>query len=320
MITIKDVAKKAGVSISTASYALNNQKNVSEKTKKKVLEAAKELNYHPNFSARNLRSKKTRNIGFFIYGFEGPIFGDILEGFNVEIRRNNYNTIVSSGESSNVFLKDKQVDAAIIFDVKLDTDTIINYAKDNLVILLDRTIEGKNIYVSKIDNEESVTNLLESTLNNNYKRIAYLSGPKKTPSNEERYEAFKKYLDNNNLTLFKEYKGNFTLSSGYEIGLKIAESEVKPDFIFAANDESAIGLINALTKKGIKVPGDISVVGFDGILLGDYISPKLSTVKVEYKKWGDDLAKFVLGYLNEEAEVLKVKNPKYEIVLKGSTK
>src|SRR5690554_2759911 len=120
MTTIKDVAEKAGVSISTASYALNNHPNVSAKTRAKILEVAKELNYYPNASARNLKTRKTGNVGFLIYGFDGPIFGDILEGVNEELQRKNYNIIVSSGVSSATILKERQVDAAIVFDSNLD--------------------------------------------------------------------------------------------------------------------------------------------------------------------------------------------------------
>ncbi|MCF7930198.1 MAG: LacI family transcriptional regulator, partial [Acholeplasmataceae bacterium] len=108
MTTIKDVAKKAGVSISTASYALNNLPNVHPDTRKRILEAANELNYHPNGIARNLKTKRTGNIGVFIYGFSGPIFSDVLEGIRQKLQENNFNIVVSSGKSSANLLQERQ--------------------------------------------------------------------------------------------------------------------------------------------------------------------------------------------------------------------
>ena len=125
MVTIKDVAKLAGVSISTASLALNDKPRVS-KTKEKVLNAAKELGYRPNFSAQALKTKKTGSIGVFIYGFGGPIFSDLLETIHIELRKEELNLIVSMGKSALELLKNKQVDGAIIFDTKITDEEIID--------------------------------------------------------------------------------------------------------------------------------------------------------------------------------------------------
>lgn len=298
MPTIKDVAKVAGVSISTASYALNGQPNVSEKTRKKVLEVAKELNYYPNASARNLKTKKTGNIGFFIYGFDGPIFGDILEGVNYELRQNGLNIIVSSGESSAVILRERQVDGAIIFDSNIDNDTILKYALGYPVILLDRQLSGSNIHSSQVPNRKLVKNFINEIINKGYNKIGYLSGPIDSPSNNERYLGFKEALDENKIENYKHYQGDFTTNKGYEIGLEIASSNDKPEFIYCANDETAIGLLKAFNEKNINVPNEVAIAGFDGILLGDYVSPKLTTIEIDYKKWGHELAKYISAIIN----------------------
>ncbi len=318
MATIKDVAKKANVSISTASYALNNHPNVSSETRKKVLAAAKELDYYPNASARNLKTNKTGNVGFFIYGFDGPIFGDILEGVNSELQKVNYNIVVSSGNSSSVILREKQVDAAIIFDSNIDDDLICSYAKRNLVLLLDRKLEGKNIYDFQIDNCTIVKTLIQEAIKKGHQKISYLSGPLDSPSNNERYKGFLSALKEHNYKQHSFYEGDFTLNTGYEIGQKVAKAGNKPDFVFCANDESAIGFVNALNENNIKIPEQIAVAGFDGILLGEYIKPKLTTIQIDYKTWGYDLAKFVVSFLRGKNDLF-VKKPAAKIVHKESS-
>ncbi|NLN50988.1 MAG: LacI family transcriptional regulator [Acholeplasmataceae bacterium] len=318
-VTIRDVAKRASVSISTASYALNNNPNVSKETRKRVLDAARELNYYPNASARNLKTNKTGNIGFFIYGFDGPIFGDILEGVNLELQKANYNIVVSSGISSAVLLREQQVDAAIIFDSNLEDETIYNFAKRNVVVLLDRTLKDKNIYDFQVENKEIVCVLLEEIIAKGYKKIAYLSGPIESPSNQERFACFEETLKRHKMETFKFYEGDFTINTGYKVGVKIAKSGDWPDFVFCANDESAIGLINAFNEFGIDVPNDISVAGFDGILLGEYIKPRLTTIQIDYKTWGYNIAQFIISYLQKQKEAI-INKPTAKIIYKESTK
>ncbi|HHT55902.1 MAG TPA: LacI family transcriptional regulator [Acholeplasma sp.] len=318
MTTIKDVAEKAGVSISTASYALNNHPNVSAKTRAKILEVAKELNYYPNASARNLKTRKTGNVGFLIYGFDGPIFGDILEGVNEELQRKNYNIIVSSGVSSATILKERQVDAAIVFDSNLDEETIKNYANFSPVVLLDRNLEYKNIYTSRVDNYNLVIELINGAIKKGYKNIAFFAGPKDSPSNYERYEGFKKALENNNLKEFAYYQGDFTIQKAYEIGGLIAKDDNKPDFIYCANDESAVGLLKALQENDVAVPKEIAIAGFDGILLGEYVSPSITTIQIDYKEWGHHLAQFIISKLNGKGK-FKLNDPTAKIILKETT-
>ena len=147
MPTIKDVAKLAGVSISTASYALNNQPNVHKETKERIMNAARELNYYPNGIARNLKTKRTGNIGVFVYGFAGPIFSDVLEGIRQKLQENNFNIIVSSGKASANLLNERQVDGAIVFDSQLSDDVLLNYSSHgHPLYVLDRKLNGDNIY------------------------------------------------------------------------------------------------------------------------------------------------------------------------------
>jgi LacI family transcriptional regulator len=318
MPTIKDVAKLAGVSISTASYALNNIPNVHPETKERILKAAKELNYYPNGVARNLKTKRTGNIGVFVYGFSGPIFSDVLEGIRKKLQENNYNIVVSSGKASSNLLRERQVDGAIIFDAELTDATLINSAKHGLpVFVLDRTLKGQNIYSSVIDNEGLVYRFMDQMIQKGYKDFAYLSGPEDAFNNNHRYDGFKQALEHFGIKTHRYIACDFTIQGGYQAGKTIVESKDRPRFVYCANDESAIGLMQSLKEHGIRIPEDIAVAGFDNIYLGQYMSPKLTTIGIDHILWGTTVADALLKIIqNQKAE--NFEHPEGSIMMRES--
>lgn len=317
-MTIKDVAKKAGVSISTASYALNNRPNVHPKTREKILKVAESLNYYPNAHARNLKTRKSRNVGVFIYGFGGPIFSDLLEGINHELQKKDYNIIVSSGKASSIMLRERGVDAAVIFDSNLSNQEIVQYANNHPIVVLDRYLDGKNIYHSMIQNQDLVHTFLSKLIDEKgYKKISYLSGPEDAFNNQERYKGFLKALDDKNLKQYQYIQGDFTIASGYEAGLNLIKENQIPEFIYCANDELAVGLIKAFNEKGIKVPETCGVAGFDGIALNEYITPKLTTIEINHFEWGRQIAGFLTRVLNNK-NVYPLTNPEASVVIRES--
>lgn len=318
MATIKDVAKKAGVSISTASYALNNQPNVHPDTKRRILEAAKALDYFPHFSARHLKTKRTGNIGVFIYGFAGPIFSDVLEGIHMKLLENHYNIIVSSGKSSTILLQERQVDGAIIFDNNLPDDTLIRYAKEGSpVCVLDRYLTGDHIFASVIDNAGLVKNFISEIIAKGYRDLAYLSGPQDSYNNNMRYMGFKEALNAHGIEHHQYLEGDFTISGGYRIGKALCKAKSRPRFVFCANDESAIGLTTAFQEAGIRIPEDIAIAGFDNIQMGLYITPKLTTIGIDHRLWGEHVAEVVVNLI-QHGEMIKIKNPKGKIYWRES--
>lgn len=292
MATIKDVAKRAGVSISTASYALNNIPNVHPLTKKKILDAAKELQYMPHFSARHLKTKKTNNIGVFIYGFSGPVFSEILEGIRQTLQDHKLNIIVSSGLSSHSLLREKQVDGAIIFDANLTNDMIEQVASKGMpIIVLDRDYISTSIYQHSIDNEALVETLMDDVINSNqYKSYGFISGPLDAYNAVKRYEGFKKALKNHNILTHAYYQGDFTIDGGYRIGQELKHDSNQPDFVFCANDETAIGFMQAIKEHGYQIPQDIAIVGFDNFYMTQFMQPKITTIGIDHIAWGHQVA------------------------------
>ena len=320
MPTIKDVAKKAGVSISTASYALNNLPNVHPETKQRILDAAKELNYYPNGIARNLKTKKTGNIGVFVYGFSGPIFSDVLEGIRQKLQQNDYNIIVSSGKASENLLNERQGDGAIIFDNNLTDECLKHYASHGYpLFVLDRFIKDENIHSTVIDNEGMVKQLIQQMIAMGHRDFGYLSGPSDAFNNNHRYQGFVDALKENHIEKHRFYQGDFTIEGGYQIGLEIANDPKRPRFIYCANDESAIGLLNALHEKNIDVPNEVALAGFDNINLGEYLHPKLTTIGIDHTKWGRDVAQAVIDMINGR-KVKISSHPEGKIILRETHK
>ncbi|MDO9630149.1 MAG: LacI family DNA-binding transcriptional regulator [Acholeplasmataceae bacterium] len=318
MPTIKDVAKLAGVSISTASYALNNLPNVHPDTRKRILEAAETLKYYPNGIARNLKTKRTGSIGVFIYGFAGPIFSDVLEGIRQKLQENNFNIVVSSGKSSANMLKERQIDGAIIFDNELSDDVLINYANYGLPLyVLDRNLDGKNIYSSLIDNEGLVYSFIKDMIKKGYKDFGYLSGPKVAFNNNHRYDGFVAALKDEKISHHEHYDCDFTIQGGYLVGKALAKEKNRPRFIYCANDESAIGFMQALREENIRVPEDIAVAGFDNIYLGEYITPKLTTIGIDHVLWGKEVAGAILDILQNN-KIRNIGHPKGSVILRES--
>ncbi|PKK92636.1 MAG: hypothetical protein CVV61_08710, partial [Tenericutes bacterium HGW-Tenericutes-6] len=305
-------------SISTASYALNDVPSVHPETKKRILDAAKELNYYPNGIARNLKTKKTGNVGVFVYGFSGPIFSDVLEGIRQKLQENGFNIIVSSGKSSENLLNERQVDGAIIFDNNLTDECLKNYASHDFpTFVLDRKIEGKNIYSSLIDNESIVYSFIREMVKKGYKDFAYLSGPLDSYNNNHRYDGFKQALKDENIEHHTYYQGDFTIQGGYQIGKEIIHQKAMPRFVYCANDESAIGLMKALREMKIHVPNDIALAGFDNIYLGEYLTPKLTTIGVDHIEWGRNVAQTISDLIKHN-KIEKFDHPEGQIIIRES--
>ena len=286
MSNIKDVAKLANVSISTVSYALNNTGNVSEETKKKILDAAKKLDYRPSGIARSLKTKKTEIIGVFLNNFNGPIYSEIIRGARDVARANGYEIIVAECMSSKNkvtrLFGQKIVDGAIVLSADISDKIIKEYATENFpIVTLDRELKGEFISSVLLDNKNASYNAMKFIAEQGYKDILLINGPKRTYDSEKRYEGFKDGIENYGLNLKKNWDciGNFEEESGYNILKKVIESGDLPEVVCAANDEMAIGAIKALKEYNIKIPKEIAVMGFDDIPLCEYITPKLTTIR-----------------------------------------
>lgn len=302
MITIKDVAKHAGVSITTVSYALNNKGKISASTRKRVKASAEALNYHPNAYARILKKRKSHTIGVFIGNFGGSFYEEILEGIHDAVRITDYELIVCPGSQRiGMILNQRQVDGAIIFDWRITDDALIKLAASNFpIIVLDRNLTGDYLCPLLVDNKKGTREVFYHLYNQGVRRMIYVAGSLASFDNTERMSAFLEEAAKNHLTI-PVYQGDFQEETGYQIGRSIIESLCLPEAVFCANDQMAIGFIRAMKEKNLKAPDDIAIVGFDDIVIARYMQPTLSTVTSSRFHWGTSAASLLINFLNNGA-------------------
>lgn len=287
MVTIKDVASRAGVSVSTASYALNNSHSVRASTRERVLRAAQELDYRPSGLAKILKKQKSILIGALLNDFVGPFYSELIRGIQEVTVMNGYQLVVCSdygGDQSAAsrFLRERLMDAAIVMAQDIpDGELLQSAGGDFPIMVLDRKLEGENIYSVLIDNENGARQAVEYLIQNGCRRIAFLSGSREALDNTRRFTGYRKVLAEHGIA-FDEglvLKGDFTERGGYRAVREYLKDHPLPEAIFSANDEMAIGTLKALEECSVRVPQDVALVGFDDIQLASYVQPKLTTVR-----------------------------------------
>jgi len=301
MVTIKDVANRAKVSITSASYALNGIGSISEATRKRVLEAAEELNYHPNAFARNLKKRKTHILGVFITRFSGSFYEDILEGIHDAVLKTDYELIVCpESRSKRNILGQRQVDGAIVFDVKVKNETIIKLAsKGYPIVVLDRHLEADYVFPLLLDNRSGVQQVFDHLYDQGKRKIFFVAGAMDSLDNTERMQAFLEEGCKHNLHI-PVFNGNFTEESGYAIAKQIITSGDLPEAVFCANDQMAVGFLRAMSEHQLSAPRDLAVVGFDDVLISRYIHPSLTTVGAPRLLWGSLAANWLIDFLDHD--------------------
>jgi LacI family transcriptional regulator len=321
MITIKDVAKHAGVSVTTASYVLNGIGNISEDTRKRVLESARELNYHPNAFARNLKKRKTLTIGVFITRFSGSFYEEILEGIHDAVLKTDYELLVCpESRTKRRILTQRQVDGAIIFDSKIENDIILKLASKNFpIVVLDRLLKSDYVLPLLLDNQRGTKEAFYHLFEQGARRIYFVSGAADSFDNADRKKAFLEEAEKNNVAV-KCFKGNFTEISGYDAAQLIIEEGDLPEAVYCANDQMAIGFIRAMKEHNLNAPDDIAVVGFDDIQIARYMRPSLSTIGASRLQWGATAAAQLIDFLENENPFKPIRIPTRFIQRESSTR
>lgn len=301
MVGIKDIAKKAGVSISTVSYALNGSSKVTEDTREKILTIAKDLNYIPNMAGRNLRRNKTNIIGVYLSSYSGTFYGDLLDGIMKEAKKHGYEMVACSGDRSRLFLPQRMVDGAIIIDPAFSDEKIIEYAdRGSKMVVLDRKLKHKNVRQVLLDNRHGGKLAIEALIKTPAKFIYLVSGPLETFDSNERLEGAEKVLAQNNIP-YQILQGDFTEASGKVFAEKIHRECKQPVGIFSLNDEMAFGMYNYFQQEGVEIGKDVFISGFDHTLISEYTVPSLATISYSKKEWAILSAKTLIDLLKNHS-------------------
>ncbi len=308
MVTIKDVAKEAGVSIATVSRVLNNSPRVNEETKKKVLEAIKKLGYSPNVVARSLAKKslKTNVISIMVPFFTRDFFVEVLRGINNVISKTDYSihlyNIERIEDREKIFSPElfNRCDGLIIvsFDIKKDEAKILKNAQKPVVLIDSYHPEFSSVYV---DNKKGAYMAVRYLIATGRRNIAFVSGVINDPlgfmASYRRYEGLLEALKEAGIPFnpLLHIQTGFSLEKGYRAGKTLISRGIPFDAVFCASDTQAIGLMGALLEEGIKVPEDVAIIGFDDISDARYLG--LSTVKQPMTEMGEVGAKILLDLL-----------------------
>lgn len=314
-ITIYDIASKLNISIATVSRALKDDPVVSKKTRKRILQAAEEMNYRSNHFARNLRSQKTETIGVIVPKLNSHFMSSVIAGIESVANAKGYNLIISQSSESVVkeiasakTMFNNRVDGLLV-SLAYDTEDISHFEifrKKNIPVIFFDRVMGDDHYTNIIiENKkvayEATTHLIEEGC----KKIIHISANSKQNVYQERLAGYKQALKDHQIKFGYEnvILGNLSQEAGEEAAALILKMNPLPDGVFVANDNCAVGCILALKHAGIQIPKDIAIVGFNNDAVAEVIEPNLSTINYPGYEMGEVAANNLLSHLNGTSNI-----------------
>lgn len=307
-ISIFDVAKKSGLSVVTVSRVLNNSSSVRQKNKEKVLKAMKELNYQPNAAARSLARGKTGIIGLTLTTLDDSFLDAVVKETNERLGEHGYLLALSIARSfedafrRSLFQEDR-VDGVILLS-PTDEDEFIMELKNKKIplVLVDNSKSHPSVCSVIVDNFKGGYEVGKHLIELGHTDIAHIAGPDPFLSSRERERGFLTALEEAGLKPRCIERGTFSMSSGYEIATRWIDAGELPSALFAADDYIALGVIDACLNRGVRIPEQLSIVGFDDQKFASEFRPKLTTVRQPADKIGAAGVELLLEAMNDPAK------------------
>ncbi len=327
MTTIRDVARSAGVSVATASRALNGHLNVTDGVRKRVTDAAAALNYIPHSGARSLTRQRSEAIGVVLPDLFGEYFSELVRGIDSVAHQAGFQLLLSNmhgsaqGTASAIRAMRGRVDGLLIMPPETDPAYLAASLPPGLPTVLINYPSGSiDIPSVAIDNYSGARAMTEALLAGGCKRIAHISGPRDNRDARERLRGFVDAMRE----LGGEYSplilpGDFTEEAGAEAARLIIAGNVAVDALFAANDMMAVGCLAVLREAGIDVPDKVAVAGFDDIPLARHTYPALSTVEVHIADMGAAAMSLLLAQLQGGGEPAENHLLQPALMMRGTT-
>ncbi len=321
MATIKDIAKAAGVSVTTVSRALNGYSDVNEKTRKKIKDIAEQLDYSPNTLARSLVMQKTKTIGLLVSemkksGIKDNFTYEVLCGINEASAMVDYDLILFSTSSSKQkeksytqLCRERKVDGVIIQGIKTD-DPYLQEVIDSDIpcVLIDIPIEGPSVGYVTTDNVLGGKKAVEHLIKLGHKHIGMVNGHNRAFVSQQRLEGYRQGLMEAGIPFNWGYilTGGFDEDQAQQAALSLLQKNPEITAIFCASDLMALGVLKAANQLGLKVPDQLSIVGYDDIVLAEYAVPALTTVAQDKFLMGSEAAKLLVKMLDNDDGERKV--------------
>ena len=312
-VTIYDLAKKLNISIATVSRALKDDPVVSKKTKKRIADLAVEMGYRSNHFARNLRNQRTNTIGVIVPRLNSYFMSTVIAGMESVANNEGYNLIIS--QSSESFEKEiasaktmfnNRVDGLLV-SLAYDTENINHFdsffKRHIPLIFFDRVVEHENCTNILIDNRRAAYEATTHLIKQGCKRIVHITATPRRNVYVDRLQGYKHALMDNDITFRDDYViiSNLSQEAGVIAAKEILQMNPLPDGIFVANDNCAVGCMQALKQAGIKIPEDIAFVGFNNDPVSTVIEPNLTTINYPGYEMGEVAARNLINHLNGKA-------------------
>ncbi len=326
---MREVAERAGVSVTTVSHVVNNTRTVSPETRRRVEEAMQTLGYQPNVLARSLRRGITHTIGIILPDSANPYFAEVVRGIEDTSFSQGYSVILCNSDNdlekehhyTNV-LVEKQVDGIIFVAAGLSAENIHNLQRRGVpLVLVDRHVPGVRVDKVLADNQQGGWLATCHLIDLNHRDIACIAGPPGIRVSNERVDGYRQALETAEIIFNPQWvvEGDFQYQSGYAAAKKLFKRQPTPTAIFACNDLMAIGANRFAHEKKLLVPDKLSIVGFDDIRLAAYTNPPLTTIRQSKHAMGARAANLLLDRIAQQDMQPREEILDTELVIRGST-
>jgi LacI family transcriptional regulator len=334
--TIQDVADRAGVSKATVSAVLNDKPTVKESTREHILEVIQQLNYRPSRSARQRSSSgTTRSVGFLVKEIENPYYAEIIAGAEEFLRQRGYLVLMATSEGQFTaeqriinFLRGQEFDGLLmtpVLDDETDLSHLFELKRRNINFVLLEEIRGVQASLVDVDNVEGAKQAVQHLIGLGHTRIVHFAGPSYSLHSEQRVNGVRAAYSESHLVFSDDVivSAGASLEDGYRAGLELFRdrpASQRPTAVTCYNDLVALGLCRALAELQIRIPQDLSVVGYDDLALLDYVSPPLTSIRVPTREMG----RLAAEILHDSIEKGASRTPRKvflrtELVIRGST-
>ncbi|WP_313802835.1 LacI family DNA-binding transcriptional regulator [Cytobacillus sp.] len=327
MANIQQVAEKAGVSVATVSRVLNHAASVSTKTRLKVENAIKELNYEPSMLGRNLRNSESRLLLVLLPSISNPFYTEIINGIQNTAIANSYNILLCETDSNpqreNIYfnmIKNKLADGVISMDPTVNMQKLTELAESHPVILCSEYDEGGSIPYVTIDSELAAYQAVKHLIRLGNKKIALINSDEKFLYARQRRSGYERALKEFNLPIREEWiyhTRDLEFQNGVQAMRMLLELEERPTAVFAVSDTLAIGALKGINGNGLHVPNDLAIIGFDNISFSNMTNPTLTTVSQPMYKMGMTAANMlIMSIKGEQVESVVLD---HDLIIREST-
>ena len=331
MATIKDVARMAGVSTTTVSHVINKTRFVAEATQKKVLAAVDELNYAPSAVARSLKCNTTRTIGMLVTKSTNPFFAEVVHGVEEYLYGEGYTLILCNTEGNLAkqrdylrMLAEKRVDGLLVMCSDLDEQLLqlLERQKDLPMVIMDWGPESPQTDNIQDNAELGGYVATKFFIEHGHKAIGCLTGHSEKVACRERLKGFRKAMSEAGLAVNEDWllEGDFECESAVKAAEAFIAMKERPTAIFCFNDIMAMGLISTFQQAGIRVPDDVSIIGYDNIDLAPYFAPPLTTIHQPKRRLGKSAVEILMQRVKDKTHETQVFEMIPELVIRKSVR